>query len=53
LEERGQGFGQSEERYLVGGLIEDRLPFRPHGLLAGAQFRHPMAQFVKRQESRR
>jgi hypothetical protein len=35
---------------LVGGLIEDRLPFRPHGLLAGAQFRHPMAQFVKRQE---
>jgi hypothetical protein len=35
---------------LIGGLIEDRLPFRPHGLLAGAQFRHPTAQFVEGQE---
>ena len=35
---------------MVGGLIEDRLPFRPHGLLAGAQFRHPTAQFVEGQE---
>src|SRR5215831_848544 len=34
----------------LGGLIEDRLPFRPHGLLAGAQFRHPTAQFVEGQE---
>jgi hypothetical protein len=32
---------------LVGGLIEDRLPFRLHGLLAGAQFGHPTAQFVE------
>jgi hypothetical protein len=35
---------------LVGGVIEDRLPFRPHGLLAGAQFRHLTAQFVEGQE---
>jgi hypothetical protein len=35
---------------LVGGLIEDCLPFRPHGLLAGAQFRHPTAQFVEGQK---
>jgi hypothetical protein len=35
---------------LVTGPIEDRLPFRPHGLLAGAQFRHPTAQFVEVQE---
>jgi hypothetical protein len=30
LEERGQGFGQPEERHTVGGLIEDRLTFSPH-----------------------
>ena len=35
---------------MVGGLIEDRLPFRLHGLLAGTQFRHPTAQFVEGQE---
>ena len=35
---------------MISGLIEDRLQLRLHGLLAGAQFRHPTAQFVEGQE---
>ena len=47
LKESGQGFGESQERHPVGGLIEDGLHFRPHGLFAGAQFQHSAPQFVE------
>ena len=47
LKEVGQGFGEAQERHLVSGLIEDSLQFRPHGLFAGAQFRHSATEFVE------
>ncbi len=50
LEECAQCFGQAQERHPVGGLIEDRLQFCPHGLLAGAQLRHSAPQFVQGKE---
>ena len=41
LKESGQGFGQTQERHPVGGLVDDRLQFGAHRLFAAAQFRHP------------
>jgi hypothetical protein len=47
LKEGCQGFGEAQERRPVGSLIEDGLQVRPHGLFAGAQFRHSASQFVE------
>ncbi len=47
LKKSGQGFGEAQERHPVMSLIEDGLQFRPHGLFAGAQFRHSAPQFVE------
>ncbi|WP_225040277.1 hypothetical protein WGT02_30940 (plasmid) [Rhizobium sp. T1470] len=41
LKEGGQGFGRTQERQPVGGLIDNRLQFGAHRLFAAAQFRHP------------
>jgi hypothetical protein len=50
LKEGGQGFSEAQERRPIGGLIEDGLQFRPRGLVASAQVRHPATQFVEGQE---
>ena len=47
LKEGGQGFGEAQVRHPIGGLTEDGLHFRPHGLFAGAQFQHSAPQFVE------
>ena len=47
LKEGGQGFGEAQVRHPIGGLTEDGLHFRPHGLFAGAQFQHLAPQFVE------
>ena len=47
LKEGGQDFGEAQERQPVSSLIEDGLQFGPHGLFAGAQFRHSAPQFVE------
>ena len=47
LKEGGQGFGEAQERRPVSSLIDDGLQFRPHGPFTGAQFRHPVTQFVE------
>ena len=47
LKEGGQGFGEAQERHPVSSLIDDGLQFRPHGPFTGAQFRHPVTQFVE------